>query len=44
MESATLTRDFMVKLVWRSFGALMEKTWLIKLPENLHINFTIKTL
>ena len=33
----------MVKLIWRLSGVFMEKTWYIKLPYNLHVNFTIKS-
>ena len=35
--------DFMVKLFWTLSVVFMEETWLIKLPDNLHINFTIKS-
>ena len=35
-------RDSMVKLVWRLSVVFIEKTQKVKLPDNLHINFTIK--
>ena len=35
--------DFVVKLVWRLSGSFLEKIWYIKLPDNLHINFTIES-
>ena len=45
MESDTLFGKFMVILVWRLSGALcMEKTWQIRTPDYLHINFTTKSV
>ena len=34
--------DFMVNLVCRLSLVFMEKTWQIKLPDNLHTDFIIK--
>ena len=39
VESDNFDGDFMVRSVW----VFMEKTWEIHLPDNLHINFTIKS-
>ena len=41
MESDTFYGDFMAKLVQRLSGVFIEKTWIIRLPDNFHINFTI---
>ena len=46
-ENGTFYGDFMVKLVCRSIsghclGFFMEKTWQIKLSDNLHFIFTEK--
>ena len=35
--------DFIIKLIRRFSRAFTEKTWLIKLPNNLHIIFTTKS-
>ena len=43
VESDTFYGDFVVKSVWRLSRVFTEKTWLIKLADNLHINFTIKS-
>ena len=42
-ESDTFHGNFMVKLVWRLSGVFMEKTRLIKLPDNRHTDFTAKS-
>ena len=42
MKSDTLYGDFLVKLMWRLSGVFKKKTWQIGLPDNIHINFTIK--
>ena len=39
METVLRVILFMVKLVWRLCGVFMKKTWQIKLPDNLHINY-----
>ena len=43
VESDTFFRDFMVKLVWKLSGVFMETILYIKLPDNTHTNFTIKS-
>ena len=42
VESDTFCGDFMAKLLWRLCEVLVEKAWEMKLPDDLHINFTIK--
>ena len=43
MDNDTFNGDFIAKLVWRFSGVFMEKTWYVKLPDNLRISFTIKS-
>ena len=43
MESDTFYGDLMVKLIWRLSGVFMEKTLHVKLQDDIHINFTIKS-
>ena len=43
MKNDTSYGDFMVKLVGRLCGVFMVKAYLIKLPDNLQINFAIKS-
>ena len=43
MKSDTFFGDFMVKLIERFSGVVMEKTYLTKLPDNVYINLTIKS-
>ena len=45
MENDTFYGDFMVKLVEDGLGFSWRKKWYnkIKIPDNLYINFTIKS-
>ena len=44
MKSDTFYGDFMVKLIWRLSGNLIYDVFSLKIPGNLHTNFTIKSL
>ena len=39
MESNTSYGDFMVKLIWRLSGYLIEHVFSTEIPDNVHTNF-----
>ena len=39
MESYTTYGDFVVKLIWRLSGYLIEHVFSIETPDNVHTNF-----
>ena len=44
METGNFHGEFMVELVWILSGVYMEKTWKIKLPDNLHTRYILPTI